>query len=118
MNTHSGYGEIEVGGELLHFKFGLNAYQLFCQHRKISLPELGEALSGTDTIAVLELAYFAYVTEAHMRKEQPELNITQFIEAVNDQDTMEVLAKINEIMTTSKFLGKTVEEWTDKKKVT
>ena len=114
MNNYSGYGEITVGDTLFKFKFGLNAYQLFCTHRGISLGDIGSALS--ETMAVLELAYFAHVTEVRMRDKQPYMNLTQFMEAVNETDTLEFLKQAHEIMATSKFLGKTVEEWAGEKK--
>lgn len=111
----SGYGEIKIGDELFKFKFGLNAYQLFCTHRGILLSELGSALS--ETMAVLELAYFAHVTEVRLRNKEPYMNLTQFTEAVNDSDTLTFMTQLNEIMSTSRFLGKTVEEWAGEKKL-
>ena len=115
MNSMSGYGEIKIGEEQFKFKFGLNAFQMFCEHRKISLGQIGEALS--ETMALIELSYFAHVTETRMRGKEPYCGLVAFVEAVNEDDTMAILHQVNDIMTTSKFLGKTVEEWAgDKKK--
>lgn len=114
MNEASGFGEVQVGEETLKVKFGLNAFQLFCQHRKVKLSEMGEALG--DTISIIELSYFAHTTEMRLRGKEPYLNLTQFVEMVNDGDTTAFITKVNEILLTAKLLGKTVDEW-DKKKV-
>ena len=110
----SGYGEINIQDQVFKFKFGLNAYQLFCTHKGILLSEIADALG--DTVSIIELAYFAHVTEARMHDKQPLMNLTQFIETINDTNTVEFIGKINEVMASSKFLGKTVEEWAGEKK--
>ena len=110
----SGYGEIKIGEELFKFKFGLNAYQMFCEHRGITLGQIGETLS--ETMALFELSYFAHVTEVRMRGKEPYCNIYQFIEMVNEAEPMTFLKQVSDIIATAKFLGKTVDEWSDDKK--
>ena len=110
----SGYGEIKIGEELFKFKFGLNAYQMLCEHRGITLGEIGETLS--ETMALFELSYFAHVSETRMRGKEPYCNIYQFLEMINENDPMAFITKVTEIIATAKFMGKTIEEWGDDKK--
>ena len=121
MNEYSGYGEVEIGGRTLKFKFGLNAYQMLSAHRGVALGDVGQPLAS-DPIATLELAYFAHVTHARINRYEPLMSLTEFIEAAGDTDTMVLLARFSEIENSARFLGKTkadmLRDADDKKKVT
>lgn len=123
MNELSGYGVFEVAGEQVPFKFGVNAYSLFCKSRGIDLGEIGETgLYGTfkgeemikapDMTATIELAYFAYVTARRMKGGEPEHTLTEFTEMVGD--TKDVLSQFQNLMLTSRILGYTFPELAEK----
>lgn len=124
-NELSGYGEItiggkdlpfgfgKIGGRPLPFKFGANAYRLYCEYKKIDLPQM-YATFQTDPFALVELAYFAYVTAMRLRDEPTEVGLDTFIELVGDEKG--VIEKFNEIIKTSRMWGVTIEEAKAKKK--
>ena len=107
----SGYGEVKLGDKTLPFKFGTNAYRLLCNHRGIELHQLGEAF--TDPFALVELAYFAYVTAVRMRNGLTEVSLDEFVELVGDSD--DIVPQFEKLITSSKVWGQPVV--TDKKKV-
>jgi hypothetical protein len=119
MNQLSGYDVFEVAGEKLPFKYGVNAFALFCKHRGIELgqlPETGlygvfqgtEMLRAPDMIANIELAYFAYVTAVRMKGEEPGYNLCQFTEMIGE--TRDIIQKLQELLLTCRTMGYTFEE--------
>ncbi len=55
MNTLSGYIELDLG-EPVPFKFGTNAYALFCEKRKIEFHQMPETgVFGSNIVALREL---------------------------------------------------------------
>lgn len=112
MNEASGYGEIKLGDKTLPFKFGTNAYYLFCKHRGIELSQLGEAFG--DPFAIIELAYFAHVSAQRIKGKQTDVNIDEFIELVGDNKDM--LPEFEKLIMSSKMWGFTMTELADTKK--
>lgn len=114
MNELSGYGEFELAGRLLPFKFGANATALLCKHRGIELDQFTDLnlfgvydneqlVKSPDLIANVELAYFAYVTAKRIKGEQPDINIELFTEMFHE--TEGIIFKFQDLMVHSKMLG-------------
>lgn len=101
MNDLSGYGEIKIGENTLPFKFGTNAYRLLCQHRGVELHQLGEVFS--DPFALIELAYFAYVTAVRMAGSVTTYGLDSFVEIVGDN--ADIIPEFEKLITTSKMWG-------------
>lgn len=106
MNDLSGYGELTLRGKLMPFKFGTNAYRLFCRHRGIDLGDIGEAFK--DPFAILELAFFAYQTAVRMNGDTPHTDLDTFIDMVGDEQG--VLSEFEKLIIASKMWGYTVNE--------
>lgn len=101
MNELSGYGELQIGDKTLPFKFGLNAYQLFCSYFEIELHQLPEKLK--DPFALVVLAYFAHVSNERIGGRQTDVTIDWFIEAAGD--TEGILEEIQRLIVKSKYWG-------------
>ena len=120
MNNLSGYGVYEIAGERLPFKFGLNAYALFCEQRKIGLEDVhktglygeydeqGKLLKEPDANAVTELSYFAYVTACKMENIEIKHNLIAFSEMLSDE--IEVLYQLFNLNLAAKLRGRTLSE--------
>lgn len=118
MNTLSGYTEVDLNGELIPFKFGTNAWALFCEKRKIEFYQIaesgvfgkieGDKVLSPDVFALIELFYFAYVSAIRAKKETVKLNIEQFTELVDE--TPGVMVKLQEVMLQAKIMGYTFIE--------
>lgn len=106
MNDLSGYGEIKVGDTTLPFKFGTNAYRLFCQSRGIDLPGMAEAFK--DPFALLELAYFAYVSAVRIQNSVTEVGLDAFVELVGDN--ADVIPEFEKLISSSRVWGQKVSE--------
>ena len=104
MNDLSGYGEIKIGDKTLPFKFGTNAYRLFCQNRGIDLP--GMATAFKDPFALLELAYFAYVSAVRINGGVTDVGLDAFIELVGDND--DIVPEFEKLIESSKMWGQSV----------
>ena len=120
MNNLSGYGVYEIAGEKLAFKFGVNAYALFCEHRGIGLEDIAktgiygeyndknEITKEPDVKANIELSYFAYVTECKMRGAEPSINLLTFSEMMSEK--YDTLVKLFTLNLESKIMGRTLPE--------
>ena len=119
MNQLSGYDVFEVAGEKLPFKFGVNAYSLFCKHRSIELGEVNSTglygtfdgdkiIKGPDTTANIEMAYFAYVTALRMKNQEPDHNLIEFTEMISEEK--DILLKLQELNLSARFMGYTFTE--------
>jgi hypothetical protein len=106
MNDLSGYGELTLRGKLMPFKFGTNAYRLFCKHRGIDLSDIGEAFK--DPFAILELAFFAYQTAVRMNGDTPHTDLDTFIDMVGDEQG--IMSEFEKLIVTSKMWGYTVND--------
>ena len=106
MNDLSGYGELTLRGEVMPFKFGTNAYRLFCKHRSIELGDIGEAFK--DPFAILELAFFAHQTAVRMNGGVPKLDLDTFVDMVGDEQG--ALSEFERLIVASKMWGYTVNE--------
>jgi len=112
MNDLSGYGEIKIGDRTLPFKFGTNAYRLLCQHRGIELGQLGEAFA--DPFALIELAYFAYVTAMRMGNIPTNIGLDGFVEIVGDN--ADIIPEFEKLISSSKMWGLAIADLSAKKK--
>ena len=119
MNNLSGYGVFEIAGEQIAFKYGINAYKLFSDHRGIGLEDVhktglyGEFIDGKitkdpDVLANAELAYFAYVTACEMKGQEIKYNLLAFTEMLSEEK--EVLVKLFNLNLESKLMGRTLSE--------
>ena len=120
MNNLSGYGVYDIAGERLAFKFGVNAYALFCEHRKIGLEDIaatglygeydekGNITKDPSVKAITELSYFAYVTACRMEGQEAKINLLTFSEMVSDET--DALVKLWSLNLDSKIMGRTVAE--------
>jgi len=82
MNQLRGYTEIEWAGKTYPFKFGTNAWALFCQERGIEfgdIPSTGvfgkwegdQVVKAPDMLALLDLYYCGYVAACRSVGEKP-----------------------------------------------
>ena len=120
MNKLSGYAVYEIAGEKIPFKFGVNAYALFCEHRKIGLEDIGKTglygeyddkgnlTKDPDVKTITELSYFAYVTACKMEGKEAAINLLAFSEMVSDE--RDVLIKLFELNLEAKLMGRTLQE--------
>jgi hypothetical protein len=128
MNPLSGYIELELAGEVLPFKFGSNAWSLFCEKRKLEFHEIfksgvfgkfGTDPAGKETyestpdmFALQDIYFFAYVTAIRMKKEIQKFNFEEFIGLLDD--TPEAMIKLQKVLFESKMMGYTFKELADK----
>ncbi len=110
MNERSGYTELEVEGVVIPFKFGTNAYALYCEMHGCDLHEIiGTGLFG-DTeknvppsiMRLRELFFCAYRTACALKNEPVKYNIHQITEFIDDTDG---LAKLQSAMVKSHVMG-------------
>jgi hypothetical protein len=119
MNTLSGYIELELAGEVLPFKFGTNAWSLFCEKRSIEFSQIftsgvfgkvskddKDVLTFTaepDIFALQELFYFSYVSAVRMKKESVKFNFEEFSAMMDELPG--AMVKLQKVMLESKILG-------------
>jgi hypothetical protein len=124
MNTLSGYTEIELAGEVIPFKFGTNAWSLFCEKKNIEFYEIfksgifgkfgdfgvnekGEPITykpEPDIFALQELFYFAYVTAKRMKKETA-FTYEEFTAMMDE--TPGAMVALQKVLLESKVMGYT-----------
>jgi hypothetical protein len=124
MNSLSGYIELPVGGKILPFKFGSNAWALFCDKYKLELWEISESgIFGKSEVAEdgslkvvippslekLKVLYYCAHKAALLSKGES-ITINEY--AFNDliDETKDVMTKLQDCMLTSKMLGFTFGE--------
>lgn len=103
---------MQIGDKTLPFKFGLNAYQLFCSYFDIELHQMPEKLK--DPFALVVLAYFAHVSNERINGRQSDISIDWFIEACGD--TAGILDDIQKLIVKSKYWGVPLAAMDTKKK--
>jgi hypothetical protein len=124
MNPLSGYIELELAGEVLPFKFGSNAWALFCCRYKLELYQIADSgifgkveKQEDDTSKVItppsiekmkELYYDAHVSA--MRSAGKPVTINEF--KFNDllDETPDAMLRLQEAFLTSRMLGFTFAE--------
>jgi len=57
MNTKSGFTEINIEGDLVPLKFGMNAFLLFCELRGIELDQLDKVLAKADPGVLRDMTF-------------------------------------------------------------
>jgi hypothetical protein len=110
MNQLSGYIEIEMGGEILPFKFGTNCWALFCEMQKIEFSEISKVFDN-NFIALRDLFYCAHIAAIRSKGETVKLNKESFGDLLDE--TEGALPKLQEVMVTAKIMGYTLTELGD-----
>ena len=119
MNQLSGYIEIEAAGEVLPFKFGTNAWALFCQEKNIELYEIastgifgsfedGKLVKNPDFVALRDIFHAGYVTAMRMRGKEPVFNSIMLGELLDEVPN--AYMKLQDTLMKSKMLGFTFGE--------
>jgi hypothetical protein len=124
MNEMSGYIEIKVGEDVLPFKFGTNAWALFCNLRGIELGEIGDTgVFGTwdkdekgkpimiktpDIMALRDIFHAGYVSALRIRGKTEVLTAEGLLDLLDEvPGSMQLLEST---LLESKFLGKKLKE--------
>lgn len=118
MNALSGYIELDMSGELVAFKFGTNAYALFCEKRKIEFHQIidtgvfgkfkgDKMIAGPDLVALRDLFYAAHVAACRSADKPPKR-----LETIGDllDETKGAMEKLQEVVLSSKIMGYTFAE--------
>ena len=121
MNPLSGYTELELAGEKLSYKFGTNAWSLYCEKRKIEFYDIfksgifgryGKDAEGNDIfnaepdIFVLqELYYFAYVTDCRIKKVPVRFCFEEFTALMDE--TPGAMVALQKVLLEAKVMGYT-----------
>jgi hypothetical protein len=124
MNPLSGYIELDLNGEILPFKFGTNAWSLFCEKHSLEFHQIASSgvfgkvtgkdesgkdiISAPDVFALADLYYFAYVSAIRAKKEIQKINFEQFIELLDE--TPGAMVELQKVMLQAKVLGYTLFE--------
>lgn len=119
MNALSGYIELELGDQVLPFKFGSNAWALFCEMHKIEFFQIadsgvfgkveeGEVVSPPNIERLRELYYCAYQSAMRSKGEKVTINMFAFNDLLDE--TKGAVLKLQEVMLTSRILGYTFVE--------
>jgi hypothetical protein len=114
MNALSGYIELEMGGELIPFKFGTNCWALFCENRKIDFNKIKESgvfgkwedkvmTEPPDLFAMRDLFYAAHVAAMRSKGLPAKINADQFGDLLDE--TKGAVFKLQEVMLQSKIMG-------------
>lgn len=115
----SGYVEVNVGEDVMAFKFGTNAYALFCELHKIELYQVGESgVFGTwegknmvkppDIIKMRDLFHCAYVANCRAKSIPVKYNLYEFGDILDEDNTL--MLRLQETMVTSKMFGFNLKE--------
>lgn len=125
MNALSGYKELEMGGELIPFKFGTNCWALFCESRKIEFHQIvdtgifgkiegGKMVSGPDIFALRDLFYFAHVAAMRSKGLPVKVNVEGFGDLLDE--TKGAVLTLQEVMLQAKIMGYTFTELSEEGK--
>ena len=122
MNPLSGYVEIEMGDKTLPFKFGSNAFGLFCASRGLEFWQIAESgvfgkmvdgkLVAPDFTAMRDLCFYAH--QAAMRSKGEKELVNQFAFGDLLDETVGALEQLQGAIFTAKMLGFTVSELNEK----
>jgi hypothetical protein len=119
MNALSGYIELPMGEEVLAFKFGTNAWALFCEMKGIEFGEIGnsgvfgtikdgEVIKSPDILSLRDLYYCAHVAAMRSKGLQPKVNIDAFGDLMDE--TSGAVLDLQKAMLTAKMMGFTLNE--------
>jgi hypothetical protein len=97
MNTQTGYTTLEYNGEQIPFKFGTNAYALYCEMHGIDLyqiPETGlfgktegdKVLEAPSILRLRELFFCAYRAACLISGTEQKYNLYQVTECIEQSD--------------------------------
>jgi|WetSurSiteA1Bulk_404760.scaffolds.fasta_scaffold123609_1 hypothetical protein len=116
MNPLSGYIELDLNGEILPFKFGTNAWSLFCEKKGIEFYQIfnsgvfgkfkGEDfVPEPDIFALQQIYYFAYVTACRIKNERAAHNFESFTTLMDE--TPGAMIALQKVLLESKIMGYT-----------
>lgn len=71
MNKLSGFFAVNIDGQLVKFKFGLNAFVEFCRIRNIELAEFDKVMNADPVSAMRDMLYCANYTASLSAGETP-----------------------------------------------
>jgi hypothetical protein len=120
MNALSGYIEIDLAGQVLPFKFGSNAWALYCEMHKIEFYQINEsgifgheASEGVEALPpsldrLKDLYYCAYKAAMRSRGDMNVVNSFAFNDLLDEAQG--VFLKLQEVMLTAKIMGYTFTE--------
>lgn len=120
MNTFSGYIEVDLSGELLPFKFGSNAYGLFCEMHKIEfwqisesgifgrVDDAGNVVSPPDYTKLRDLFWCAHVAAMRSQGKSEMVNLFKFGDLLDE--TEGAVQKLQEAVINAKMLGFNLSE--------
>lgn len=113
MNQLSGYIELEMGGEILPFKFGTNCWALFCEMRKLEFADIATSgVFNSDLSSLRDLFYCAHKAALRSKGEVVKLNLEAFGDLLDE--TTGATQTLQETMFTAKMLGFTFDELAEK----
>ena len=119
MNALSGYIEVTLGDYVLPFKFGSNAYGLFCAMHKIEFWELSESgifgkvedgvmTKPPDYTKLRDLFFCAHQAAMRSKGEQEMVNLFLFGDLLDE--TQGAVEKLQEAVIQAKMMGFTLSE--------
>lgn len=120
MNSFSGYIEINLGGEQIPFKFGSNAFALFCQKHELEFWEIyssgvfghvdekGKVTKAPDLPKLYDLFYYAH--HAAMLSEGKGDMINRYKLGDYLDEDPEVIFSLQKAVTSAKFMGRKLDE--------
>lgn len=115
MNNFSGYTEIEVEGRILPFKFGTNAYALFCQMREIEFWQLaetgvfgkvddkGNVLQAPEFTALRDLFFSAHQAAMRSKGQKEMVNEYQLGDLIDEYP--EIIEQLSKTLSQAKLMG-------------
>jgi len=115
MNTFSGYIEVDFSGERLPFKFGSNAYGLFCEMHKIEFWQIADSgifgqvddngvlITPPDYTKLRDLFWCAHVAAMRSQGKTEMVNIYRFGDLLDE--TEGVVSKLQDAVINAKMLG-------------
>lgn len=117
MIQKSGYIEVNVGGRLVAFKFGMGSFAKFCELQNISLSKMGDVLSDESPLqiqALINLLYAAAYTGEKLKNKEidftPE-HVGEWLDDLAQDDLNRILATMSQ----ARIMGKSIEPAEQKK---
>jgi len=114
MNTLSGYVEVTIAGEVLPFKFGTNAWALFCEMHKIELFQIAESgilgkvdeqgnISSPDLSKLRDIFYCGYQSACRSQRKEVKYNLFEFGDMLDE--SFDAVKELQKAMLTAKVMG-------------
>jgi hypothetical protein len=120
MNAFSGYIELTIEGEQIPFKFGSNAYGLFCEMHGLEFWEIGSSgvfgevddkgkiIKPPDMNKLRDLYFCAHQAAMRSKGQSEKLNAYQIGDLLDDNEDINL--KLQETIIKSKIFGVTIDD--------